>query len=83
VKSRREFLFLAGAGACSVALPSFPQQQGKIWRVGFLAPRRPASLDSDVYGVFPRTMRDLGYVEGKNLVIEWRFADGDLDRLPG
>jgi putative ABC transport system substrate-binding protein len=28
-------------------------------------------------------MRELGYVEGKNLVIQWRFADGKLERLPG
>lgn len=83
MKTRREFLILGGAWLWPVALPSFAQQQGKVWRIGFLAPRRPASLDSDVYGAFPRGMRELGYVEGKNLVIEWRFADGDLDRLPG
>ena len=84
MKSRREFLVAGSAGLCALAAPcaSFAQQQGKVWRVGFLAPRRPVSLDSDVYGVFPRAMRELGYVEGKNLVMEWRFADGHLDRLP-
>ncbi len=61
---------------------SFAQQQGKVWRVGFLTPSsRPASLDSDAIGGFPRGMRDLGYVEGKNLVIEWRFADNKPERL--
>jgi ABC-type uncharacterized transport system substrate-binding protein len=64
-------------------LISHAQQQGKIWRVGFLAPRRrPDSIDSDFLGAFPRGMRELGYVEGKNLVIEWRFADGESERLP-
>jgi putative tryptophan/tyrosine transport system substrate-binding protein len=59
------------------------QQPGKIWRVGFLAPRRrPDSIDSDFIGAFPRGMRELGYVEGKNLVIEWRVADGQFERLP-
>ena len=49
---------------------SFAQQQGKVWRVGFLSPNnRPASIDADFQGAFPRSMRDLGYVEGKNLAI--------------
>jgi len=64
-------------------LRSFAQQQGKVWRVGFLAPRRrPASLDSHAYGAFPQGMRELGYIEGKNLMIEWRFAEDDYERLP-
>jgi putative ABC transport system substrate-binding protein len=62
---------------------SFAQQQGKFWRVGFLTQRRrPDSVDSDFIGAFPRGMRELGYVKGKNLVIEWRFADGKFERLP-
>jgi putative ABC transport system substrate-binding protein len=64
-------------------LAAFAQQQGKVWRVGFLTQRRrPDSIDADFIGGFPRGMRDLGYVEGKNLVIEWRFADGKFERLP-
>ena len=59
------------------------QQKGRIWRVGFLVPRRrPDSFDADFIGAFPRGMRELGYVEGKSLVIEWRFADGQAERLP-
>ena len=85
---RRKTLFALGAGALANALPAFAQQPAKpadkIWRVGFLAPRaRPASMDADFLGGFPQGMRERGYVEGKNLVIEWRFADGDLTRLPG
>lgn len=61
---------------------SHGQQQGKIWRVGFLTQRRrPASIDADFIGAFPRGMRELGYVEGKNLVIEWRFDD-NFEHLP-
>ena len=82
--TRRQLLLVLGAGALAVPLASFAQQQAKIWRVGFLsARRRPASLDTDYYGAFPRGMRDLGYVEGKNLAIEWRFAEGEYERLPG
>ncbi len=82
--SRRKLLIALGASALTVPLSSFSQQQGKIWRIGFLVLRaRPDSLDSTYLGAFPRGMRELGYVEGKNLVIEWRFADGKIDRLPG
>ena len=73
-----------GAGALTVPLASFAQQQGKVWRVGFLALRaRPDSLDTDPFGGFPRGMRELGYIEGKNLEIEWRYAEGKSERLPG
>lgn len=80
---RRRALLLA-AGYLLVPLGSHAQPAGRVWRVGFLSPRtRPVSLDADYYGAFPRRMRELGYLEGKNLVIEWRFADGDYARLPG
>ena len=81
---RRKLLVALGAGALAVPFGSFAQQQGKVWRVGFLMARsRLASLDSDVFGAFPRGMRELGYVEGKNLVIEWLSAEGKYERLPG
>jgi putative tryptophan/tyrosine transport system substrate-binding protein len=86
VVHRREFLAAASAlGASALATPfgSLAQQQGKVWRVGFLSPRsRPSSLNSHFYSAFIQGMRDLGYLEGKNLVIEWRFADSKLERLP-
>ena len=84
MNNRRKLLIALGAGVLAAPLGSFAQQQGKIWRVGVLsARRRPASLDSDYYGAFPRRMSELGYVEGRNLIIEWRFADGEYERLPG
>lgn len=58
------------------------QQQGKVWRIGFLAPT-PASLSSQNTDAFLQGMRELGYVEGKNLAIDWRFADGKYERSPG
>lgn len=39
-------------------------------------------MDSHFYGAFPKGMRELGYTEGKNLVIEWRFADNKIERFP-
>ena len=84
MNNRRKLIFALGAGALVSPLSSLAQPATKIWRVGFLAARRrPVSLDTDYYGEFPRGMRDLGYVEGKNLAIEWRFADGMFERLPG
>ncbi len=80
---RRRLILALGAGALAAPLLSFAQQQVKVSRVGFLAPRRPVDLATDVYGGFLRGMRELGYIEGKNLVIEWRYADGVPDRLPG
>ena len=79
---RRKMLVAIGAGAFVAPLASFAQQQNKVWRVGFLLQRSLRPLDSDVVGGFPRGMRELGYVEGKNLVIEWRSAEGDYERLP-
>ena len=59
------------------------QQPGKVWRVGFLADNaRPASIDAHFHGAFARGMRDLGYVEGKNLFIEWRYAENRPELLP-
>lgn len=81
--NRRDTLALLVLGAVSRPLASFAQQQGKIWRVGFLTQRRrPDSIDADFIGGLPRGMRELGYVEGKNLVFEWRFTDGGAERLP-
>ena len=83
MNNRRKLVIAIGAGALAGPLRSFAQQQSKIWRVGVLSARRsPASLELDYYGAFPRRMSELGYVEGRNLIIEWRFADGEYERLP-
>ena len=82
--TRRHILIAIGAGALAAPMTALSQQKGKVWRIGFLAPRsRPTSAEPDVYSAFPQGMRELGYVEGKNFIIEWRFADGNFERLPG
>jgi putative ABC transport system substrate-binding protein len=84
VNNRRKLVFALGAGAVGVPFTSFSQQQGKVWRVGFLAQRHLDFVDSDFsYGPFRQGMRELGYVEGKNLVMEWRSAEGKSELLPG
>ena len=74
-------LALLALGAAPLA--SLAQQQGKIRRIGFLAARqRSTRANPDVYyDAFVQGMHELGYVEGKNLLIEWRFADQKEERL--
>jgi putative ABC transport system substrate-binding protein len=83
MKNRRRLLVTLGAGALAFAAApgSFGQQQGKVWRIGYLSPNT-VSVNSQYTAAFLKGMRELGYVEGKNLVIEWRSADGKLERLP-
>ncbi|MBI3373231.1 MAG: ABC transporter substrate-binding protein [Betaproteobacteria bacterium] len=79
----RRNLVLALLILSAAPITAFGQQGVKVWRVGVLTPRsRPATLDVDYYGAFPRAMRELGYLESKNLIIEWRFAEGKMERLP-
>jgi putative ABC transport system substrate-binding protein len=83
MNNRRKLLIVLGTGALAAPFGTFAQQQGKVWRVGFLAMRSPtASNPVDTYGAFVQGMRELGYVEGKNLIIEWRLAEGKVERLP-
>src|SRR5262245_52159682 len=56
-------------------------QPAKVVRIGFLGPNSAASTSSRMESL-RAGLRDLGYVEGKNLVIESRWADGNYDRLP-
>jgi putative tryptophan/tyrosine transport system substrate-binding protein len=56
------------------------QQPAKVTRIGFLGANPSSS--NDRAEAFRQGLRELGYVEGKNIVIEWRSAEGKLDRLP-
>ena len=82
MNTRRMFVIALGTGAFA-PLASFGQQPGKVWRIGFLSQRHVDFVDADYYyGPFTQGMRELGYVEGKNLTIEWRSAEGKAERLP-
>ena len=81
--TRRNILIVLGACALAEALPALAQQKGKVSRVAyFYYGSRQSAVDTGRYGEFLKGMRELGYVEGKNLVIEARFADGVSERLP-
>lgn len=58
------------------------QQAGKVWRIGFISGASRATV-SEILDGFPQGMRELGYAEGKDFTIEWRFADGIYERFPG
>ena len=80
--TRRKLLVALGA-ALAVPLASFAQQKpAKVARIGFLGAASPSGLPSWAEG-FRAGLRDLGYVEGKNIVIEYRWAEGKYERLPG
>ncbi len=57
------------------------QQPTKIPRIGYLSTVSPAANATRIEAL-RQGLRELGYVEGKNIVIEWRYADGKIDRLP-
>lgn len=77
---RQTLASLLGFGV--VVTGAFAQQQSKVFRIGYLSSfARPTSVNS-VFAAFRQGMRELGYIEGKNLVIESRFADGVYERLP-
>ena len=75
---RRDLITLVGASAVAWPLAARAQQPDRLRRIGILGDR---SLDK-VLDAFLAGLRELGYVEGKNLHIEFRFAEGDDDRLP-
>ena len=70
--------------ALSVAvapLAAEPQHPGKVYRIGYLSTPTRESVE---YGLqaFLRKLRELGWVEGHNLIIEYRWAEGNVERLP-
>jgi thioesterase domain-containing protein len=77
---RRKFLCVLG-GVAAWPLAARAQQAGKAWRVGMLD-TTSITLNAANVGAFRAGMRQLGYVEGQNLVIDYRSPDGRLERLP-
>ena len=65
----------------AVAVIAEAQQPKKIPRIGFLGALSPSSILARIEA-FRQGLRELGYVEGKNLVIEYRWAEGKFDRVP-
>jgi ABC-type uncharacterized transport system substrate-binding protein len=75
---RREFIALLGSAALAPCFPAEAQQGTRVWRIGYL------SGSSRTFNVeaFLEGLRELGYVKGRNISINFRFAEGWVERLP-
>jgi putative ABC transport system substrate-binding protein len=75
--------FVTGLGAALTAPISVKaQQSGKVARIGVLEPGQSATRGSTPHQAFLQQVRELGYVEGKNVVFEYRLGEGMAERLP-
>src|SRR5215467_4237303 len=77
---RREFISLVGGTAATLPLATRAQQPA-MPVVGFVSGRSPGS-DAYLVEGFRRGLRENGFIEGQNVALEFRWADGRLDRLP-
>jgi putative ABC transport system substrate-binding protein len=82
VIERRRFLYAAGGFAITPLFAFGQQQSAKVARVGFLGAASADGAYTQRVEAFRAGLRDLGYVEGKSIVIEFRWADGRYERLP-
>lgn len=78
--SKRIFCFALGALLLALSLAAEAQQPGKLTRIGILELASP-SASAHGHKAFQQGLRELGYVEGKNVILEYRYADGKLDLL--
>src|SRR5215813_7331005 len=78
---RRKFLATLGGAAASWPLAARAQQDSKVYRIGMLETTSQIANETNL-NAFRERLRELGYVEGKNLAIDYRSADGRPDRFP-
>src|SRR5438132_11827084 len=79
--NKKVIRFALGALLLALSFPADAQQATKIPRIGFLGNSTPA-LEENLVGPFREGLRDLGYVEGRNISIEYRWAEGKYERFP-
>ena len=79
--NRRAFLRTLSAGLLAAPLAAEAQQAGRVPRIGFLNLTSPSDRPSHL-DAFRQRLRELGWVEGQNIVIDYRYAEGRVDRLP-
>ena len=81
VERRRAFLFLLACGLLWIPRTAEAQSATRIPRIGFLATPTAEVIKGRV-AAFEQALHELGYVDGKGIIIEYRFADGKFERLP-
>lgn len=79
---RRNFIKAIGCATIAWCRFAAAQSQTKIWRIGHLYPGKQEAADSVYWDAFRDELRQLGYVEGRDLVIDYNYANGQIDRLP-
>lgn len=82
MNNRRKLVIALGAGVLGAPLSCFAQKPEKLFRIGFLD-TGSATSRADRVESFRAGLRDLGYLENKNILIEFRWADGKYERLAG
>ena len=77
---RRIGLAVALVVLLAAPLAAQAQQAGKVYRIGYLSPSPPEPFRVEV---FRQALRELGWIEGRNIAFEYRWAENDYARLPG
>ncbi len=77
----RRILMTTMAASLLLARRAVAQSAQKVWRLGMLMPDKASALKRDIE-IFQTALRELGYVEGRNVVFEYKYTDGDAERLP-
>src|SRR5215471_6408052 len=78
---RRRFMAAIVGGLLAAPLDAEAQQAGKVYRIGYLSGGSAVAARSSLEQ-FRSGLRELGYVEGQNIIIEYRWAEGQQNRLP-
>jgi putative ABC transport system substrate-binding protein len=80
--SKKLFYVALGAMLFALCVSAHAQQQKKLPRIGYVSGSGDAKTPAPLFDAFRQGLRDLGYIEGKNIVVEYRAAEGKQDRIP-
>jgi putative ABC transport system substrate-binding protein len=82
MNSKKVFRVAICAMLLALCSPATAQQPAKVPRIGFVSPTGDSSVPGPDVEAFRQGLRDLGYIEGKNILVEYRFIEGKTDRTP-